>query len=959
VTPTGPTSLATTAPVAVPTHRTDVTETPVRRGLALGRHARDPRIWVLVILAAYLGMGILFLGFNRSLPQIAVTCACAVGLEYVLAWAFRGERRFPLSALITSLGLSLLLNYSHTVSLAFFPVLFAIGGKFLLTLKGRHVFNPALFGVVASILFSDNLITPSPAYQWNGIESMALFIMMPGLLLVVPGVGRLPIALSFLVTFTVQTFLRAWVMRHHLPFETLFLGTLTSPAFFLFTFFMITDPATSPKPVKTQIKVGAAIATCDLAFHLVQSYYTFFFAALTVATSRFAWGHYRAWRDSGLTLCAHARNAFIVSGYWRRLAVLGPAMIAAAVFVARPGLALLGDVDPELRFEAVAPADVGIAPVMGDVYTRVDPRIQHVIKWIFSVGDAVAVGDVDDDGQEDLFLTLPLKADRDRASLYLSRGAFRFERFEIPALAARSAKPEAFGIPTNALFVDYDNDKDLDLLVVYAFGTPLLLRSELAQSGELAFTDVTEKAGLAVYTNAVTADFADLDQDGLVDLIIGNTLKTHLSGYDQPTELNLFHLPAPAYEGDRRMFRFMHESWHQADNGGLNEIFLQRPDHTFARQDQKAWGFAATRWSLAIGSADFNKDGWPDLYVANDFGPDDLYLNVGGKRFTSVKGSMFGSIGRDTYKGMNASIADFDRNGYPDVYVSNVHHALQAEGSLLWLVGPGRSADAETAGVAVPRFEDQATELGALNENRFGWGAAAADLNNDGWVDLIQANGMVDDSVDKLYDRCPDYWYVNEKLARSSPAIHGYADSWGDIRGMCIYGKERNRVYLNRGSGMRPRFVDVAATTGLTEATNSRGVAAVDLDHDGDQDVIVTHMFAPPTIYRNELDAPGRAWLSVRLLSELSGCNASALGTVARIDYLDPDGRPQTQVQTVQAATGFLAQSSAWLHFGVETEARSARLSVQWCGRGEAESFDLQLGGRYTVTATADGGTVR
>ncbi len=152
-------------------------------------------------------------------------------------------------------------------------------------------------------------------------------------------------------------------------------------------------------------------------------------------------------------------------------------------------------------------------------------------------------------------------------------------------------------------------------------------------------------------------------------------------------------------------------------------------------------GMPETHWSLAVSTVDFNRDGWTDLYVANDFGPDDVYLNEGGVRFRRVAGRLFGEIGRDTYKGMNASVADFDRNGWLDVYVSNVHHSLQAEGSLPWMVGPGRDA-------FTPAFRDEATFRGALNERRFGWGAAAGDLDNDGWPDLVQANGMVDDRLD-------------------------------------------------------------------------------------------------------------------------------------------------------------------------------------------------------------------
>src|SRR5690606_4998353 len=144
--------------------------------------------------------------------------------------------------------------------------------------------------------------------------------------------------------------------------------------------------------------------------------------------------------------------------------------------------------------------------------------------------------------------------------------------------------------------------------------------------------------------------------------------------------------------------------------------------------------------------------------------------------FEQIKGKIFGSVGLDTYKGMNVSIADFDRTGWQGVYVSDVHHALQAEGSLLWMFG--QSSDPFR-----PIVTDTATQKGALNEERFGWGAVASDFDNDGWVDLAQANGMVDDTYDKKFEECPDYWYVNEKIARSPPSYHRYADKWGDIRG--------------------------------------------------------------------------------------------------------------------------------------------------------------------------------
>src|SRR5206468_299021 len=112
--------------------------------------------------------------------------------------------------------------------------------------------------------------------------------------------------------------------------------------------------------------------------------------------------------------------------------------------------------------------------------------------------------------------------------------------------------------------------------------------------------------------------------------------------------------------------------WDNATNGGRNVLYRNLGGGRFERLDSAALGLPETHWSLAVATGDLNHDGWTDLYVANDFGPDDLYLNEGGKHFRHVQGPLFGTMGRDTYKGMNASMGDVDRNGYLDVYVSNV-----------------------------------------------------------------------------------------------------------------------------------------------------------------------------------------------------------------------------------------------------------------------------------------------
>jgi hypothetical protein len=297
---------------------------------------------------------------------------------------------------------------------------------------------------------------------------------------------------------------------------------------------------------------------------------------------------------------------------------------------------------------------------------------------------------------------------------------------------------------------------------------------------------------------------------------------------------------------------------------------------------------------------------------------------------------MFGDVGRDTYKGMNSTLADFDRNGWLDVYVSNNHHALQAEGSLLWMIGPGRDA-------FVPSIRDQAAQRGALNENRWGWGAAAGDLDLDGWLDIVQANGMVDDRLDHRYEGRKDYWYVNHKLMQAGPEMHTYADMWGDLRGRVIFPNEARRAYMNRGDHAPGTFVDVARRVGIADPDNSRGVAMADLDDDGDLDLVITNQHGPVSIYRNTLRHPGvdaPHYLGVRLVGDGARTTRPAFGSRVEARWKE-NGREVAQVREVTALSGFSGQGDPRLLFGLGDHAGPVTLTVDWCG-GAREMFTLE-----------------
>lgn len=903
---------------------------------------KDPRLPFAALLATYAILGFTFLGFNRQWWQMALIVGSGSALEVAFSWVFTKRKIVPLSAFISCTSLGILLNYSHHSWVLFFPVFLTIGSKYLLTFQGRHVFNPSMFGVAMSLLLSHELITAAPAYQWaGGSITMSIFIATGALMLFVFRVGKGPLVVSFLCFYALQTAVRAYIMRHHLPWQTLFLGTLESPPFFLFTFYMITDPATSPKGWRGQIALAFALTLIDGLLHFRESVYTFFYAALTIGTARFVFMHARAlWQGRAARLKAlfdfdSFKRAAIVGG-------LGFSMLAAWNFALAPYDA---PADVGFKFEPIALERAGLNSTMGKTLEEVDPRLLHVAKWVLSVGDAVATADVDGDGRLDLFVTHPLAVPGDRAALYLNRGDFKFERVPVPALESLMHDAKQFGMAGGGVFVDDDSDGDADLLVTVAFGQTRLLRNRLKETGSLSFEDVTTKVGLGAHTVSLGATFFDFDNDGVLDLYVMNALTTHLPDYEQPTPLNVFNLPPPAYEGDRRALRFMHNGWHDADNGGKNQLYRGNGDGTYTRLDQDAFGMPETHWSLAVGTQDFNHDGFTDLYVASDFGPDDLYLNEGGKHFRRIAGSRFGDIGKDTYKGMNVSVADFDHNGFADVYVSNVHHALQSEGSILWMVRASKDP-------FVPDFTDEATQRGALNERRFAWGAAAGDLNLDGWDDLLQANGMLDDRLDKreLNTRRHDYWYVNQKLMQSGPEIHTYADRWGDIRGRDLYPNEPRRAYLNRGAAGPGTFIDVAKQLGVDAPDNSRGVLLADLDDDGDLDALITNQHGPLSLYRNTLrDGLIKPHFVGVSLTGADGTNHPALGSRVTVKSVT-HGVPLVQTKEVQLMAGFSAQADPRLLFGLTEDAPSeVEVTIEW-HHGPTEVRKLAIDRYHAVT---------
>ena len=473
---------------------------------------------------------------------------------------------------------------------------------------------------------------------------------------------------------------------------------------------------------------------------------------------------------------------------------------------------------------------------------------KHLIE---TMPGGLAAFDYDGDRRPDLYFTngasvptLVKNSPTHWNRLYRNDGGMRFT--DVTERAGVTGRGYSMG----AAAADYDNDGDIDLFVAGVHRN-ILYRN----TGRGSFEDVTERAGIGGMAWSVAAAWLDYDRDGLLDLFVVNYVKWSAAD--------------PRFCGDRaRAIRvYCHPKYY---DGASNTLYRNRGDGSFEDVSARMGIARHVGKGMSAGVADYDEDGWVDVFVANDTVPNFLLRNVSGTRFEEV-GLLAGAavpVHAKAVSSMGVEFRDYDNDGRADIHVT----ALAGETFPLFRNdGGGQFSDVS-----------ERTGLAAATLRRSGWGNVLADLDNDGWKDLFTANSHVNDRIEAF------------EASR-------YRDA--------------NAVFRNVGG----RFHDVSHQLGADFQIRRahRGAVAADLNGDGRLDIITTALGDRAEIWENRSPG-GNHWIVLRL--EGTRSNRDAIGAIARIG-------PQTAILTT--AAGYASSAHAGVHFGVGN-AKAVRIEILW-----------------------------
>ncbi len=520
------------------------------------------------------------------------------------------------------------------------------------------------------------------------------------------------------------------------------------------------------------------------------------------------------------------------------------------------------------RFVAAQEHTPSSLPSFVDVTERLgvdfEYRASHTSRkyLLETMGAGVALFDYDNDGRLDIFLvngapladptpkgTIPQKTDSQYWNrLYHQKPDATFE--DVTGKTGLQGAGYGMGVAVG----DFDNDGFEDLYAT-AYGGNKLYHN----NGNGTFTDVTQKAGVAESGWSTSAAWVDLDGDGFLDLIVLRYLDwdfddiwcgEHKQGYRAYCHPDYFKPVAPL-------------------------VYHNNKDGTFSEIAQKV-GLGKSGKGLGVAIADYDRDGHVDVFVANDSMPEFLYHNQGDGSFEEVGLATGVAVDQDgrTYAGMGVDFADYNNDGWPDIVVTDLANQ--------------RYALYQDAGDGLFTYASQLLGIGQMSLSHSGWGIHFLDYDNDGWKDLLIAQGHDLDTIELNY-----------------PNLH-----------------YREPMLLAHNTGHR--FVDVSAGSGSVfhQAWIARGMAVGDFDNDGRLDAVVTTNDGPVHILHNETSTPNH-WILLKLVGHHS--NRDAIG--AEVTLVTSSG---PQYATVSTAGSYLSASDKRVHFGLGTDTVARSIEIRW-----------------------------
>jgi len=494
---------------------------------------------------------------------------------------------------------------------------------------------------------------------------------------------------------------------------------------------------------------------------------------------------------------------------------------------------------------------------------------EHKNKYLLeTTGCGVAFYDYDNDGWLDIFLVNGTRLEGFPAGSEPASHLFRNNRDGTFTDVTLKSGVAHSGWGQGCCVGDYDNDGWDDLFVTY-FGKNVLYHN----NGDGTFTDVSQKAGVAGNGKRWNTGcaFVDYDRDGKLDLFVANYIDMDLA-------------TAPVPESGPCLYKsVMVACGPPGLQGGKNILYHNNGDGTFADVSEAAGILGASgTYGLGVLTADFDNDGWPDIYVADDSTASALYQNKKNGKFQDIAIEAGCALSPDgkPQAGMGVSAADYDMDGNLDIVKTN-------------FAGDTPSLYHNQGGA---NFEDTTFTAGLGAHTQFlGWGCGFFDMDNDGWPDILICNGHVYPEVEQLKTEA------------------GYA--------------QRKLLYQNLRNG---HFADVSfqAGPGISEPSPSRGAAFGDFDNDGDIDIVVNTVNDYPQLLRCDSKL-AHNWIKVRTLGTKS--NRSGIGArLTCVTRLPGESKPHRQIDEVRSGGGYFSQNDLRVHFGLGKAEKVDLLEIRW-----------------------------